>query len=366
VSVVDAVTDPAALADVAVVIVNWNGERYLPECLDSVLAQQPAPAEVIVVDNHSDDGSRALVAERYPQVRVLDTGSNLGPGGARNHGCAAARAVRVLCLDNDIVLRPGVLAELTRVMDSDPAVALVQARSVLAAEPGVVHYDAADLHYLGMLVLHNWYQPLAQAQAFTRPLGACVSLCFLLRKDAFAAVGGFYEPMFFFFEDNEFSLRVRLRGYLVRAAADAVVLHRGGTQGLSMRGAHAQYPERRTYLHSRNRWILLLTCLHWRTLLLTMPAQLAYAVVHLAFAVKQRHLRAWLRGKRDLWRLWPELRARRRVVQATRVVRDRDLLVAQPFTFNPQIGRGGLGAVVRRAMDVCFIGYWRLVRWACG
>lgn len=353
-------------AAVSVVIVNWNGASYLPACLDGVLAQVPAPREVLVVDNHSDDGSRELVAQRYPHVQVIDTGANLGPGAARNRGIAAAQHDLVLCLDNDVILQPGALAALLATLRADPQAALVQARSVLAADPSVVHYDAADLHYLGLLVLHNWYRPLREAAAVSRPVGAAVSLCFLLRKPALAGGAGFFEPMFFFFEDNDFSLRLRLRGHTVRAAADAVVWHRGGTEGLSMRGDGARYPERRTYLHSRNRWILLLTCLHWRTLLLTMPAQVAYALIHLAFAIKQRHFGAWWRGKRDLWRMWPELRARRRLVQSTRRVPDRDLLVAAPFTFNPQIARRGPGAWARAVMDACFIGYWRLVRWACG
>ncbi|MEZ5964955.1 MAG: glycosyltransferase family 2 protein [Planctomycetota bacterium] len=351
---------------VSVVVVNWNGERYLGDCLRAVLAQQPPPGEVIVADNHSTDASRHLLATEFPEVTVLDLGSNLGPGAARNRGVSAARHDRVLCLDNDVILQPGVLAALACVLDADPQTAMVQARSVLAADPSVVHYDAADVHYLGLLVLHNWYRPLASATPIDRPVSGGVGLCFLVRKSAFLDVDGFNEPMFFFFEDNDFALRLRLRGHLVRVAADAVVLHRGGTDGLSMRGEGARYPERRTFLHSRNRWILLLTCLHWRTLILTLPAQLAYGVVHLAFAAGQGHFLAWWRGKLDLCRRLPDLWRRRRVVQSRRRCSDRSLLVAAPFTFNPQIGRRGLGGLARRLMDVAFIGYWRCVGWACG
>jgi len=351
---------------VSVVVVNWNGERYLGDCLDAVLAQEPPPHEVLVVDNHSEDGSRALLAARFPQVRVIDLGENLGPGAARNRGVAAAGHEHVLCVDNDVVLQAGVLAALHRVLAADPDTAMVQARSVLAADPNTVHYDAADVHYLGMLVLHNWYVPRRDAVAIERPVSGGVGLCFLVRKAALAAVGGFNEAMFFFFEDNDFALRLCLRGYRVRVAADAIVLHRGGTEGLSMRGERARYPERRTFLHSRNRWILLLTCLHWRTLLLTLPAQLAYGLVHLGFATGQGHFTAWWRGKLDLCRMLPDLWRRRRVVQRHRRAADRTLLVAAPFTFNPQIARRGAGARVRRVMDAFFIGYWRCVGWACG
>lgn len=353
-------------AAITAVVVNWNGEAYLPECLASVLAQEPAPAEVIVVDNHSEDGSRALLAARFPMVKVIDTGANLGPAAARNRGVAAAQHPRVLCLDNDVVLQLGVLAHLDAALDRDPQAALVQARSVLATAADIVHYDAADVHYLGMLVLHNWYRPLREASALDRPLSGAVALCFLARREHYLAAGGFYEPLFILYEDNDFAYRLRLRGYHVRHEPHAIVLHKAGTEGLSMRDAGARYPARRTYLHSRNRWIFLLTCLHWRTLVLTMPAQLAYGAVHMVFALRQGHLGAWLSGKADLVRMRASLWQRRREVQRSRLVADRELLLGGPFSFNPQLARSGFGAWTRRLLDMGFASYWRLVRWASG
>ena len=82
------------------VVVNWNGQDYLPACLDALLAQDPAPDEVIVVDNHSDDRSREVVAEQYPQVRLVDTGRNGGPCHARNVGAQHASHEKVLFVDN--------------------------------------------------------------------------------------------------------------------------------------------------------------------------------------------------------------------------------------------------------------------------
>src|SRR5690606_36345407 len=155
---------------VSVVVVNWNGAHYLPECLTAVLAQEPVPEEVIVVDNGSDDGSVDVVRRAFPDVRVLELGTHAGPGAARNAGPRAARCERVLCLDNDVVLQPGVLTALCAALDADPRAAIVQARSVLAAAPDTVHYDAADVHYLGMLVLHNWYRPLREAEPVDRPV----------------------------------------------------------------------------------------------------------------------------------------------------------------------------------------------------
>ncbi|MFK7742927.1 MAG: glycosyltransferase family 2 protein, partial [Planctomycetota bacterium] len=218
------------------IVVNWNGQDYLPECLDALLAQVPAPEEVIVVDNHSDDRSREVVAERYPNVRLVDTGFNGGPCHARNVGAREASHEQLLFVDNDVVLHEGALARLVARMAADPKAAMVQARSVCGDDPNVVHYDGGDLHFLGTLVLRNWYRPLDQASDPQGPVGAAIALCFLAKRSVFQEVGGFDENLFILYEDNEFSYKLRMRGYTIGLAPDALCTHKAGTVGLSVRG----------------------------------------------------------------------------------------------------------------------------------
>ncbi len=359
---------PASIAApvVSAIVVNWNGSDYLPACLDALLGQEPPPAEVLVVDNHSDDGSRDLVARRYPQVRVIDTGRNAGPCHARNVGVAAARHELCLLLDNDVTLHPGALRALLDELQRDPACAMVQARSLCGNDPAIVHYDGGELHFLGTLVLRNWYRPLAEADAPTRPIGAAIALCFLTRKSVYTAVGGFDENLFILYEDNEFSYKLRMRGHTIRLCPHALCTHAAGTAGLSVRGEADAYPGRRTYLHSKNRWYVLLTCMRWRTLLLTIPAQLLYGVVYALFGWQRGHVGDWLRGKWELLRLLPVAVRARGPAQAGRTVADRDLLVAAPMTLNPGLAERGARAALRRGLDRFFAGYWRVVRRFCG
>ena len=350
---------------VSAIVVNWNGQAYLPACLDALLGQEPPPAEVIVVDNHSDDGSRELVLSRYPNVRLIDTGRNAGPCHARNVGVAAATGDLCLLLDNDVVLHPGALRALGETLASDPRTAVVQARSLCGDDPAVVHYDGGDLHFLGTLVLHNWYRRRSEAKDPTGPIGATIALCFLCRRQAYEQVGGFDENLFILYEDNEFSYKLRMRGHLVRLCPTALCTHLAGTAGLSVRG-EGRYPGRRTYLHSRNRWYVLITCMRWRTLVLTVPAQLLYGVVYALFGLKRGHLGEWLGGKWELLKLLPKAVRARGPAQRGRTVPDRDLLVAAPLTLNPGLADQGAGATLRRALDTFFAVYWRVVRRLCG
>jgi len=350
---------------VSAIVVNWNGRDYLPACLDALLAQEPPPAEVLVVDNHSTDGSRELVAARYPTVRVIDTGRNAGPCHARNVGAEAAAHELCLFVDNDVVLHQGALRELLACLAADPRAAMVQARSLCGDDENVVHYDGGDLHFLGTLVLRNWYQPRSAAADPGGPVGAAIALCFLCKRSAYREVGGFDENLFILYEDNEFSWKLRMRGHTTWASPRALCTHHGGTKGLSVRGV-GEYPGRRTFLHSRNRWYVLITCMRWRTFLLTMPAQLIYGIVYAGFGVRRGHLRDWLRGKWELLKMLPQAVRARGPAQRGRTVPDRELLVAAPVTLNPGLAEKGAAAALRRGLDRFFAGYWAVVRRLCG
>ena len=350
---------------ISAIVVNWNGRDMLAACLDALLDQDPAPDEVIVVDNHSDDGSREMVAERYPHARVVDTGTNLGPAAARNAGVRVARGDRLLFVDNDVVMTPGCLAILIEELDTSHRVGAVQPRSVCADRTDVVHYDATDLHVLGTLVLHGWFRPLVECERPAGPVGAVIALCLLMRRRAFEAAGGFDPSLFILYEDNDLSWRLRMHGWELRHAPTAIVRHGGGTAGLSVRSEDARYTGRRVALHCRNRWLVLLRNARWRTLVLTAPAQFVYAFVYTAFATVRGQLPAALAGHLRALAAAPRvIRARR--IQRGRTVPDRRLLVASPMTANPGLADRGPKAWLRRGLDGFVAANWAVVRRLCG
>ena len=349
------------MAKISAVVCNYNGEGYLPACLDALLAEGEALAEIIVVDNGSTDASLELVRTRYPGVRLLDLGHNAGPGAARNAGMRAASQRFVLAVDNDAELLPGALAQLVQALEGAPHAVLVQPRSVLAHEPSTVHYDGAAFHYVGLFSLRNFYRPLAEAEGQgTLAVNGFVSICGLMDRDAVLDAGGYDESFFILFEDYDLSLRLRLMGYAILSAENALCLHRGGTPGISFRASN--YPSRRAYFHSRNRWLLLVKNHRWRTLLLCAPGILVYEMVWLAFAVSRGHTLVHLRGKLAFLRRLPQALRLRRAIQGRRKVRDQELLVGGPLTLSPQLLARPLARSVANALSLCLEQWWRLVR----
>lgn len=362
----DANSEPSSvnqgLGPVSVVVCNYNGAGYLDECLDSVERLRGVVDEVIVVDNASTDTSRALLARRGPRVRVLALPTNEGPCPARNAGMRAARNRFVLALDNDAVCTPAMLESLCAAVARSPGVAIAQPRSVFASEPTRVHYDGGSFHYVGLIGLRNFYRPLAEAQGQgVVDVDCAVAVALLVDREALLQVGGYDETMFILFEDLDLSFRLRACGQRIVSVEDAIVLHKGGTPGISFREG-GSYPGSRVFFHSRNRWTYLAKCLRVRTLIVALPAIALYEAVWLCFSIAQGEFGQWLRGKGRFFGLRAHVRRERASFQSRRTVRDRDLLVGGPLTITPSLKAGVLPAFALRTLDVVLRSWWRLVR----
>ena len=181
---------------VSVIVPVWNGERFLAEALDSILAQEYEPLEVIVVDDGSTDGSAAIAQARDVRYYVQP---NRGPGAARNTGVAAAQGELLAFLDQDDVYLPGKLALQVETLAKRPEIGFVFTRIDVFLEPGVERpaWLPAD-----------WF--------VTPPVGYCPSTL-MLRREAFAAVGEF-DTDYTAFSDGDWFVRAR------RAGVENVVL----------------------------------------------------------------------------------------------------------------------------------------------
>ena len=180
---------------VTVVIPTYNSARFLPAALASVFEQDPAPGEVLVVDDGSTDETRALLA-REPRVTVL-VQAHGGVAQARNAGIGAARGDIVAFLDSDDLWPQGRLAAALRVFEARPEVQLLLGREMLFAEPGAA----------------------------------------VARREAFDRVG-LFDPSYESGEDTEWLLRARQAGVTIERMPDVVVRKRLHGGNLSVETFH--------------------------------------------------------------------------------------------------------------------------------
>ena len=349
------------LGPISAVVVNYQGEAYLEACIRSIQAQSLPVAEVIVVENDSTDGSLNLLNTHFRDVEILRMVENVGACTARNVGMRAAKYRWVLLVDNDVVLAEDTLEQLAGTVSAHEGAVMAQPRSLFKADPTRVHYDGGDFHYAGLISLHNFGAEVSVlASPAVEEIDVAISLCLLVDKKAVIDVGGFDESFFILFEDLDLSHRLRLAGHRILKVNSAAVLHDAGTAGISFREG-TDYPGRRVFFHSRNRWLYMAKCHRLWTLLVSAPGLLVYEAAWVVFAAKQGHLSSWWRGKVAFFKRLPEVLRRRRQVQRHRKIGDRGLLVGGPLTLSPNLSSsGGLGL---RLLDSALRAWWGLCRW---
>jgi GT2 family glycosyltransferase len=236
----------APVPAVSVVIPNWNGRRWLPGCLASLALQQLPPAEVIVVDNGSDDDSLVYLCAEHPGVRVLALGANTGFAHAANRGIAAAGSELVALINTDVELESDWLEVTCAALSDDPRVGAVACKMLQLDDRRAI-YDAGDvLRRDGACVQRGRFE--RDDGRFDAPgdvFGACAGAA-VYRRDAVLGVGGFDERYFAYLEDVDLALALRRAGWRCRYVP-AVALHAG--EGSSPRpGAHHFYVQRNTLL----------------------------------------------------------------------------------------------------------------------
>ena len=182
---------------VSVVVPNYEGARWLPGLLGSLAAQTAPPAETIVVDNGSRDGSRAWLADHHPGVRVITLHDNTGFAHAANRGIAAAGGELVAVLNPDVELDADWLARLAARF-ADPGIVAAACKMVALADSRQL-YDAGDVVRRDGACLQRG-RGRRDDGAFDAPgevFGACAGAA-MYRRSAVLSVGGFDERYFMY------------------------------------------------------------------------------------------------------------------------------------------------------------------------
>lgn len=205
----------------AVYIPNYNGAERIGAALRS-LREQSRPVDVVVVDNGSSDDSLELLREEHPEATVLALDENLGFGPALNRAVAEHPADPLILLNNDAEAEPRFVEALLDAnaegVQSVAGVLLQERAPGLIDSAGVV----ADRTLMGFDYLHG--EPVETAAGAPDPLGPTGGAA-LYDGAAFAAVGGFDERIFLYYEDLDLALRMGAAGAKCRLAPGARALH---------------------------------------------------------------------------------------------------------------------------------------------
>jgi GT2 family glycosyltransferase/protoporphyrinogen oxidase len=209
------------------VILTYNHFSDTKECLDSLIMSDYLNMKILVVDNGSSDGTPDLVRQQYPQIQVIENSENLGVPAGYNVGFQYAlqeNADYILMLNNDTIVSPDMVSQLLNVAGEDPETGIVM--------PKIMYYDQKDEVWSS----GGRYRAFPPAILLTdkanlsndqiRMIEYAPSCGLLIHRQAFERVGLFDPGYFFFFDDWDFSERVRAYGMHIWYAPHTMMWHK--------------------------------------------------------------------------------------------------------------------------------------------
>lgn len=272
-------------------VINYNGKKFLDGCLSSLLAISGEINDVVLVDNNSQDGSREFVSKNFPQVRVINTGSNLGFSGAYNHAHQVLKKGSnyryYFILNNDtVVADKGIFARAKLLFESLPRVGIINP-TILNSDGTIQSQGGRYIFLTGTTIGSNSGKEFIPENKVVSSHWSSGCALFIPEK-LFEEIGGF-DDYFMYQEDVGLSWKVLNRGYQVITDCKSAITHfAGGTSKLST-FEH--------YFAERNRIILYYQNLSPFSLIFTLPILLFGRILLLPM---QKNLKiAWAKCKGD-------------------------------------------------------------------
>lgn len=274
----------------SVVIPNYNGEKYIDECMNALRKQREQNFEVILVDNASEDNSiAAFEAYNDLNIRTIILDENYGFSRAVNEGIKASEAEYVILLNNDTHVGKKFVGALVDAMDEDDNIFSAQAHMLQYSDRTIT--DSAGDYFCAL----GWGFSRGKdekASKFTerRDVFSSCAGAAIYRKSVFETIGYFDEVFFAYLEDMDIGYRAKLHGYRNVFVPEAKVLHVGsGSSG-------SRYNEFKTKLAARNSMLVMYKNFAGWQFFVNIPFIFAGIILKSAFFAKQKLLKAYLKG----------------------------------------------------------------------
>jgi GT2 family glycosyltransferase len=248
---------------VAIVILNWNGRRFLEQFLPAVLRTGYVNYEVIVSDNASTDDSVSFLEANYPSVRIIRLTENYGFARGYNEALKQVKADYYMLLNSDVEVEANWLDPMVALLEANPAIAACQPKLLSFADKTLFEYAGGA----GGWIDHYGY-PFSKGRVFDvcehdhgqydqqEKIFWASGAALFIRPEVFHAMKGFDEFFFAHMEEIDLCWRIQLAGHEVYSCPASVVYHVGG-------GTLPQGNPRKTFLNFRNNHIMLYKNLSW-------------------------------------------------------------------------------------------------------
>jgi hypothetical protein len=289
------------MTEIAVVILNYNGEKLLPQFLPSVV-RHSGEALICVADNGSTDHSINFLRREFPQVKIIELGGNFGFCGGYNKALTQVEARYFVLLNSDVEVTADWLAPLRHLLETDVEIAAVQPKILSYQHRDLFEYAGAGGGFIDTLGY-----PFCRGRIFdhvekdagqyndTIPVFWSSGACMMIRAEKFIEHGGFDEDFFAHMEEIDLCWKLNRAGSKVYYCGESRVYHLGA-------GTLGYHNPRKTYLNFRNGLGLITKHLDSGELFYKLPLRIALDWVAALFFLLRgegRNFISVLRAHRD-------------------------------------------------------------------
>ncbi len=308
---------------ISILIVNFNGMQWLKNCLDSLQVQTYKNFEIILVDNASNDASVLFVEKNFPEVKIVQSGANLGFAGGNNIGYKHVKGKFILLLNNDTTVESDYLENFCKAFSEIPNLGSAQSRILRMNDTEKI--DVCGSYWTSSTFLYHYgygKEKNNPAYAEMLPFFSNNGASMMLRREALEKVGFFDDDFWCYYEETDLCNRLWLAGYECWYYPAATCYHAGGGTSLRFNNDYIQFH------NFKNKLLSFLKNFEKRTLMCVVPI---YGILNIGISV------AWLaQGKprhffslyKAMWWNVVHLRStlqKRGVVQGMRVKSDKEI-----------------------------------------
>lgn len=226
---------------ISIIIINWNGKRWLDSCFSSLYKQTFQNFEIIFVDNNSNDYSIYFVQKKYPKVIVIKNNTNLGFAEGNNIGLSKATGKYILLLNNDTHADSDFLEKFVNPFENSNAT-VMQSKIILSKKSkkldscGSFWTNSGFLYHYG-----NGKDQKLEKYNHSMPIFSTKGASMMIRRDIIDKIGLFDTDFWNYYEETDFCHRCWIAGYTCYYYPDAIIYHKMGGTSLRFDNAYIQF-----------------------------------------------------------------------------------------------------------------------------
>lgn len=223
----------AKAMDISVIIVNYNTKNLLRNCLNSVFKTiKDISSEILLVDNASQDGSLAMLREEFLKVQVIENSENRGFAAANNQALSLMKGRYALLLNSDTILTQNAVYELFSFLETHPEAAMASGQLLNAdgsKQNSIANFPSLLTLFFNVPLLEMIFPQKYPSKRYPHKdpieIDSGIGACLLVRRKAIEEVGPFDERYFFFFEETDWALQMKLAGWKIFHVPTAYIYH---------------------------------------------------------------------------------------------------------------------------------------------